>query len=131
MKKKDFNSKLSKRATDNGHKINLKNMSPASKEDNYSKSKSGGIMNPESLTKIKKRKEIDKTAAKRKININSSHYDTDLDIADSELENELEYIGSDDEENNYYNIEDAGLGDIELEKEGMKSSPRKHINKKY
>lgn len=48
--------------------------------------------------------DIHKTKAATKQNMKDEYPDHDLDIPGSELDNEMEIIGSEDEENNYYSL---------------------------
>jgi len=73
---------------------------PAS-EDIYSKGEEESEIDPEDITRNKELEESEN------LNVKDFYDDetgADLDIPGSELDDELEDIGSEDEENNYYSI---------------------------
>lgn len=85
---------------------------PAS-DDIYSKNHEEKDINPEDISKKKVSNEIDRTNNEK----GSDDYESgdDLDIPGSELDDEQEDIGSEDEENNYYSI--GGDDHLDLDEE--------------
>lgn len=78
-------------------------------EDIYTKNKQETMIDPESIAG-------DKTFPKTGITEVESEHDVaavDLDIPGAELDDELESVGSEDEENNYYSITDDNFDDLE------------------
>ena len=80
---------------------------PAS-EDIYSQSQEESEINPEDISKTKDFNEKD---------FSDDMSGSDLDIPGSELDDEQEIIGSEDEENNYYSLGDDDPNDMEMNKE--------------
>ncbi len=56
-------------------------------------------------------------AGKTEKNMDNDFAGDDLDIPGSELDDEMEYIGSEDEENNYYSLGGDDHGDLEEEQD--------------
>jgi hypothetical protein len=74
---------------------------PAS-EDIYSKSKQEKQLNPENLSKKKTANQEEHTLNQKSFREDMSG--ADLDVPGSELDDQQENIGSEDEENNYYSL---------------------------
>ena len=112
MKQKDSGENLSEKQANKKEKINNSGYPtyPA-KEDIYRKSKEEADINPEAITKKK-------TANEKPDMMNEKDFTddlsgSDLDIPGSELDDEQESIGSEDEENNLYSIGDDNHNDLE------------------
>lgn len=58
-------------------------------------------LNPEDITKTKA---FNSTNASRRKELDEKFHEEDLDVPGSELDDEQEAIGSEDEENNYYSL---------------------------
>jgi hypothetical protein len=88
-------------------------------DDIYGKYHKEGRINPEDPTKDKEPVAILKTGMNNEMDFTDDVSGSDLDTPGSELDDELELIGSEDEENNYYSLggdnhNDLDEGDIEL-----------------
>ncbi len=73
-------------------------------EDIYNKFNKEFDIDPENISKNKEIIEIDKTPMWNEKNFEQDRSGEDLDIPGSELDDEQENIGSEDEENNAYSI---------------------------
>jgi hypothetical protein len=71
-------------------------------EDIYNQDKQETLLNPEDLSKNKTPNEKAGTSNERTFEEQMTGYD--LDVPGSELDNEQENVGSEDEENNYYSL---------------------------
>lgn len=102
MKKKRNNKNLPDRHRDSEDNNNLEGypLYPHS-EDIYSKFKKGKDINPEDISK---NKGSNKAGTDNERDFNDDVSGSDLDIPGSELDDEQENIGSEDEENNYYSL---------------------------
>jgi hypothetical protein len=93
-------------------------------EDIYNKSKKEQNIDPEDISKGIS---LDKTK-KVKAVINEGSQDdesgSDLDIPGSELDDEQENIGNEDEENNYYSIGGDDHNDLDEDKDEMNEEER-------
>jgi hypothetical protein len=85
---------------------------PAS-EDIFRKSKEEGNINPEDISKTKQLNENDKAGNNYENNFVEDQSGSDLDVPGSELDDEQEKIGSEDEENNYYSLGGDGHNDLD------------------
>jgi len=74
---------------------------PAS-DDIYRKYEEERDINPEDISKIKESNEI--TGSNNEKDFNEDESGNDLDIPGTEMDDNQEAIGSEDEENNYYSI---------------------------
>ena len=103
MKKKDDNTNLPNRQEGNEEKNNLPGypLYPSS-EDIYSKYREEKSIDPEDISKIKESNDSDGTNNEKDFSDDMSG--SDLDVPGSELDDEQENIGSEDEENNYYSL---------------------------
>jgi hypothetical protein len=73
-------------------------------EDIYRKFKKEKNIDPEDVSKIKEPKESENLKVHNSRNVEADSLGSDLDIPGSELDDNDEAIGSEDEENNYYSI---------------------------
>ena len=77
--------------------------SPAG-EDIYEQYQEERDINPKDISKLKDLNEIDTIDPNNEKNFNDDISGSDLDVPGSELDDEMEKIGSEDEENNYYSL---------------------------
>ena len=89
---------------------------PAS-EDIYSKYQKEKSINPEDTSKTKESIENDKVGTSNEKDLKDSISGNDLDVPGSELDDQQENIGSEDEQNNYYSLGDDDPNDLEENKE--------------
>jgi hypothetical protein len=82
-------------------------------EDIYGKCRKERWINPEDPTSIKEPFDIIKTGLNNEKDFTDDVSGSDLDIPGSELDDELELIGSEDEENNYYSLGGDDHNDLE------------------
>jgi hypothetical protein len=73
-------------------------------EDIYNRFKKEKNMDPEDISKVKKSDKSDKARTNIEKESNDDASGSNLDIPGSELDDEQENIGNEDEENNYYSI---------------------------
>ncbi len=73
-------------------------------EDIYSKYGEEKDIDPEDISKIKEVNGQDKSEPDQTMDFNIDNPGRDLDIPGSDLDDQLEDTGSEDEENNYYSI---------------------------
>jgi hypothetical protein len=73
-------------------------------EDIYRKFKKEKNMDPEDILKVKKSSRNDKAGKDIEKKFDVDGYGSDLDIPGSELDDNQEKVGSEDEENNFYSI---------------------------
>jgi hypothetical protein len=76
---------------------------PAS-EDIYNKFKKEKNMDPEDILRVKNLDKSDNTPANIEKESDVDVYGSNLDVPGSELDDEQENVGNEDEENNYYSI---------------------------
>ncbi len=115
MKKKNENIDLSFQQVDNENK----NDNPGypiypTGDDIFSKFKEEESINPEDISKIKVQNETDGTSNEKDFKDDESG--NDLDVPGSELDDEEENVGSEDEENNYYSLGGDDHNDLEEDK---------------
>lgn len=84
-------------------------------EDIYNKFKKARDVNPEDISQKKDFIETTVFGKKKKRNANGDFLSGDLDVPGSELDNDLELIGDEDEENNYYSL--GGENHLDLEED--------------
>ncbi len=92
-------------------------------EDIYNNFQEETEINPEDISK---KKVTDKNEIIKELSLKDFEGDlsgSDLDIPGSELDNERENIGSEDEENNYYSI--GGDNHIDLDENGAESASQR------
>lgn len=85
-----------------------------STEDAYNKWEEETELNPEDISKHKTPNEISGTRNEK--DFTDDVLGSDLDVPGSELDDEQEIIGSEDEENNYYSLGGDGHNDLEENK---------------
>jgi len=83
-------------------------------EDIFNKFQEEKDINPEDTSKPKELNSAD--VAIEEIDLNDEHPGNDLDVPGSELDDEMEDVGSEDEENNYYSIGGDGHSDLDENK---------------
>lgn len=83
-------------------------------EDVYSKWKEETEINPEDISKKKTPNEVPGTMNEKSFDDDMSG--SDLDVPGSELDDQQEKIGSEDEENNYYSIGGDNHNDLDEDK---------------
>lgn len=86
-----------------------------SSEGAYSKWKEETELNPEDLTKKKAPNE--KTGTMNELDFSDVKTGADLDVPGSELDDQQEDIGSEDEENNYYSLGGDAHNDLDEDKQ--------------
>jgi hypothetical protein len=115
-RKKDQNSK----SAGNRGKNNLQEypIYPAS-EDIYSKYKEEKEINPEDSSKMKDSIHFDEEAKSNESDFNDDVSGSDLDVPGSELDDEQELIGNEDEENNYYSLGGDDHNDLDEDNDDL------------
>ncbi|NOU48066.1 MAG: hypothetical protein HOO86_13540 [Bacteroidales bacterium] len=105
MKKDKDKTKHAGQSESNNKKDNLSGYPsyPAS-EDIYNIYEEATEINPEDISKVKERNEMNEEAMEKEIDLNAGLSEFDLDVPGAELDDTMENIGSEDEENNYYSI---------------------------
>ena len=105
MKKKNNNPKLNSQQTENKEKTDFPGypVYPPS-EDIYNKYQKEIDINPEDISKKKDAIEKEKIGTLNEKDFGDDVSGGDLDVPGSELDDEMENIGSEDEENNHYSI---------------------------
>jgi len=73
-------------------------------DDIYVKGKKVENMDPEDLSHAKRPTEGDISGENNEKDFDEDHSGDDLDVPGSELDDDLELVGSEDEENNYYSL---------------------------
>jgi hypothetical protein len=117
MKKKENNKKKPGRKVDVEKKDNIIGypLYPAS-EDIYSKNQEEKDINPEDVSKIKESTENKNIETDQEKDSSNDLFGNDLDIPGSELDDEQENVGNEDEENNYYSLGGDDHNDLEEDK---------------
>jgi hypothetical protein len=87
---------------------------PAS-EDIFIRCREEGNISPEDTSKQKESGEYDKAGERSEKEFADYELGRDLDVPGSELDDEQESIGNEDEENNYYSLGGDGHSDLEEE----------------
>ena len=85
-------------------------------EDIYKKYKEEEELDPEDISKVKKSSWDDEVVSDIDSELNEAVPGSDLDIPGSELDDEQEMMGSEDEENNYYSLGDDDHNEMEDDK---------------
>ncbi len=88
-------------------------------EDIYNKSRKEENLDPEDISKIKKSVRNDKIVSDIENELGNDMSGSDLDIPGSELDDEQEMIGSEDEENNYYSLGGDDHNDLDEDKDEL------------
>ena len=105
MKKKGNNISRNNHEKDDQNNDNLYGYPPYSaSEDIYSKYQEEKDINPEDTTRIKASDKNAKNGTNNEKDFDDDISGSDLDIPGSELDDDQEIIGSEDEENNYYSL---------------------------
>jgi hypothetical protein len=102
MKQKDSNKSLQKVEDEKANGIDAILYPPA--EDIYNRSKKEAGIDPEDTSTVKQLDETYNEAVIKNKDSNEDIFERDLDVPGSELDDEQEKIGSEDEENNYYSL---------------------------
>jgi hypothetical protein len=89
--------------------------SPAG-EDIYNKYQEEKDINPEDILESKALNENDHVDPNNEKNYTDDEAGEDLDVPGSELDDEMEIIGSEDEENNYYSLGSDDHNDLDEDK---------------
>ena len=87
-------------------------------DDVYNKLKEEEDIDPEDVTKIKHADETDTKEKRNEKGFEDDESGDDLDVPGSELDDEQEKIGSEDEENNYYSLGGDDHNDLDEDKGG-------------
>jgi hypothetical protein len=85
-------------------------------EDIYNKFHKDENLDPEDISKNKESKKPDKLGINNEKDFNDDVSGSDLDIPGSELDEEQENIGSEDEENHYYSLGGDDHNDLDEDK---------------
>jgi len=88
----------------------------ADSEDIYIRSKEEKEIDPEDISKMKVSN--DKVGTKNEKDFRDDVSGSDLDIPGSELDDEQENVGSEDEENNYYSLGGDDHNNLDEDKRG-------------
>ncbi|KKN07271.1 hypothetical protein LCGC14_1068850 [marine sediment metagenome] len=83
-------------------------------EDIYSKGKEEKNLNPEDVSKQKSPNE--QVGSRNERDFEDDRSGSDLDVPGSELDNQQESVGSEDEENNYYSLGGDAHNDLDEDK---------------
>src|SRR5512133_272959 len=86
-------------------------------EDIYGKCQKDRTINPEDPSGLKATAEKYRSGTKNEKDFDDDVTGSDLDVPGSELDDELEAIGSEDEENNYYSLGGDDHHDLDEEHE--------------
>jgi hypothetical protein len=129
MKKKQFKPNLPGHPSNDGQQPNLQGHLSKQKEktdlpgyppypasdDIYHKAKEEASIDPEDTSKKKSLNEEDEDLNNEK-DFNDDVSGDDLDVPGSELDDQQESVGSEDEENNYYSLGGDDHNDLEEDK---------------
>ena len=85
-------------------------------EDIFNKSIEEGDLDPEDTSKTKEFDKNSKAGKNKEIDFDEDKSGSDLDVPGSELDDEKEKIGSEDEENNYYSLGGDDHDDLDEDK---------------
>jgi hypothetical protein len=85
-------------------------------EDIYKKSQEEGSINPEDILKTKALNENEHAGKNNEKDFAEDQSGNDLDVPGSELDDEQENSGNEDEENNYYSLGGDGHSDLDEDK---------------
>lgn len=88
-------------------------------EDIYNKFKKEENTDPEDISKVKKSGRDDKSISDNGQECDENVSGNDLDVPGSELDDEQEMIGSEDEENNYYSLGGDGHNNLDEDKDEL------------
>ena len=117
MKKQSNQTNLPVQQADKKGKIDLPGypLYPAG-EDIFNKSKEEGNINPEDISKTKESSDNSKAGKRNEKDFIEDQSGSDLDVPGSELDDEQEKVGSEDEENNYYSLGGDDHNDLDEDK---------------
>jgi hypothetical protein len=117
MKKKDNHINLPEQQASNKGKIDLPGypLYPAT-EDIYGQYKEEKSIDPEDISKTKDSSDNTKAGKSNEKDFVEDESGSDLDVPGSELDDEQERIGSEDEENNYYSLGGDDHNDLDEDK---------------
>jgi len=105
MMEKDENKKLPGRKSGTTGKNDMKGYLPyPASEDIYSKYQEEKNINPEDISRMKDPVENGKDGKNNEKDFIEDSSGSDLDVPGSELDDDQENVGSEDEENNFYSI---------------------------
>ena len=117
MKEKNDNVMLTDKEADNNQKTDFYGYTLyPSNEDIYNHSKIEQDINPEDISKNKVSNETDEPETDNEKDFKEDVSGDDLDIPGSELDDEEENVGSEDEENNYYSLGGDDHNDLDEDK---------------
>ncbi|HEX7494897.1 MAG TPA: hypothetical protein VF346_11800 [Bacteroidales bacterium] len=88
-------------------------------EDIYKRYKEEEELDPEDISKAKKSDPDDEVLSDIDMEFNEVLVGSDLDIPGSELDDEQEMLGSEDEENNYYSLGGDDHNDLDEDKDEL------------
>ena len=88
-------------------------------EDIYNKFKKEKDFDPEDISKVKKAGRSDNARTYFRKESNDDASGSDLDVPGSELDDEEENTGNEDEENNYYSLGGDGHNDLDEDKDEL------------
>ena len=88
-------------------------------EDIYNKFKKERNLDHEDIPKVKESGKSDKASINIEKEVTDDIFGRDLDIPGSELDDEQEIVGNEDEENNYYSIGGDGHNDLDEDKDEL------------
>jgi hypothetical protein len=118
--KKDLNTNPPEQMPDDDLNDNLREypLYPDS-EDIYNKSKKEDNIDPEDISKVKKSDKRYKPRTNIEREYNDDASGNNLDVPGSELDDEQENVGNEDEENNYYSIGGDDHNDLDEDKDEL------------
>jgi hypothetical protein len=119
MKKQENHINPSVQQKDKKEKIDLPGypLYPAN-EDIYGQYKEEKSIDPEEISKTKESSDNRKVGKSNEKDFVEDESGSDLDVPGSELDDEQEKIGSEDEENNYYSLGGDDHNDLDEDKGG-------------
>jgi hypothetical protein len=85
-------------------------------DDIFNKCKEEGEIDPEDTSKKKEFDKNNKAGKDKEIDFDEDESGSDLDVPGSELDDEKEKVGSEDEENNYYSLGGDDHDDLDEDK---------------
>jgi hypothetical protein len=96
----------------------LDNLNYPASDDIYNQLEKESEIDPENISKKKDVVKIDTDSKWNEMSFENDETGSDLDVPGSELDDEQESIGSEDEENNSYSIGGENHANLEENKEG-------------
>jgi hypothetical protein len=114
MNQDDENIELNRKKAENKRNISIQGypLYPTN-DDIYNKSKQERNIDPQDTSKVKTTNEADNDETGNQMDIDDVISGEDLDVPGSELDDEQENIGNEDEENNYYSLGGDDHNDLE------------------